>query len=81
MVRGSIAEVNYLRLGGVDQWVLIRGESLTNPPLLLLHGGPGFSERHFFRRFNAPLEKIFTVVYWTSAAAVSPSTGRSAGPP
>jgi pimeloyl-ACP methyl ester carboxylesterase len=64
VVRGSIAEVNYLRLGGVDQWVMIRGESLTNPPLILLHGGPGFSETHFFRRFNAPLEKRFTVVYW-----------------
>ena len=42
MVRGSIAEVNYFRLGGVDQWVMIRGESLSNPPLILLHGGPGF---------------------------------------
>jgi hypothetical protein len=63
VVRGSIAEVNYLFLGGVDQWVLIRGESLTNPPLILLHGGPGFSETHFFRRFNAPPEKIFTIVY------------------
>jgi pimeloyl-ACP methyl ester carboxylesterase len=64
VVRGSIAEVSYLRLGGVDQWVMIRGESLSNPPLILLHGGPGFSETHFFRRFNAPLEKMFTVVYW-----------------
>jgi pimeloyl-ACP methyl ester carboxylesterase len=64
VVPGSIAEVNYRRLGGVDQWVMIRGESLTNPPLILLHGGPGFSETHFFRRFNAPLEKMFTVVYW-----------------
>jgi pimeloyl-ACP methyl ester carboxylesterase len=43
---------------------MIRGENLTNPPLILLHGGPGFSETHFFRRFNAPLEKTFTVVYW-----------------
>jgi pimeloyl-ACP methyl ester carboxylesterase len=43
---------------------MIRGESLANPPLILLHGGPGFSETHFFRYFNAPLEKIFTVVYW-----------------
>jgi pimeloyl-ACP methyl ester carboxylesterase len=40
------------------------GESLTNPPLILPQGGPGFSETHFFRRFNAPLEKIFTVIYW-----------------
>lgn len=64
VVPGSIAEVNYLHLGGLDQWVMIRGESRTNPPLILLHGGPGFSETFFFRHFNAPLEKAFTVVYW-----------------
>lgn len=64
VIPGSIAEVNYLHLGGLDQWVMIRGEDLTNPPLILLHGGPGFSETHFFRYFNAPLEKAFTVVYW-----------------
>ena len=63
-VVGSIAEVDYLHLGGLDQWVMIRGERLTNPPLILLHGGPGFSETHFFRHFNAPLERAFTVVYW-----------------
>jgi pimeloyl-ACP methyl ester carboxylesterase len=64
LVPGSIAEVTYLHLGGLDQWMMTRGESLTNPPLILLHGGPGFSETHFFRRFNAPLEKTFTLVYW-----------------
>ncbi len=61
---GSIAEISYLRLGGLDQWVMIRGESLQNPPLVLLYGGPGLSEMRFFRHFNAPLEKSFTVVYW-----------------
>jgi pimeloyl-ACP methyl ester carboxylesterase len=60
----SIAEIKYRLLGGLDQWVMIRGESLTNPPLILLHGGPGFSETHFFRYYNAPLEQAFTVVYW-----------------
>jgi pimeloyl-ACP methyl ester carboxylesterase len=60
----SIAEIEYLRLGGIDQWVMLRGESLANPPLLLLHGGPGMPEMRFFRRFNAPLEKDFTVVNW-----------------
>jgi len=61
---GSIAEIGYLRLGGLDQYVLIRGESLANPPLILLHGGPGFTEMRLFRHFNAPLEKSFTVVNW-----------------
>ena len=66
---GSIAEVQYLRLGGVDQWVMIRGQQLSNPALILLHGGPGFSETHFFRRCNAPLESSFTVVYWDQRGA------------
>lgn len=62
---GSIAEIRFLRLGGLEQWVMIRGESLANPPpLILLHGGPGFGETRLFRHFNAPLEKSFTVVCW-----------------
>jgi pimeloyl-ACP methyl ester carboxylesterase len=69
VVPGSIAETGYLRLGGLDQWVMIRGESADNPPLVLLHGGPGFSETRFFRLFNAPLEKSFTVVYWDQRGA------------
>jgi pimeloyl-ACP methyl ester carboxylesterase len=60
----SIAEIRYLCLGGLDQWVMIRGESVANPPLILLHGGPGFPEMRLFRSFNAPLEKDFTVVNW-----------------
>jgi pimeloyl-ACP methyl ester carboxylesterase len=69
LVPGSIAEVEYLRLGGLDQWVMIRGERVSNPPLILLHGGPGLSETVFFRRFNAPLEKSFTLLYWDQRGA------------
>ena len=64
IIPGSIAEIAYLRLGGLDQWVMIRGESAANPPLILLHGGPGWSETVFWRYFAAPLEKSFTAVYW-----------------
>ena len=49
---GSIAEIAYLRLGGLDQWVMIRGESVANPLLILVHGGPGFPELRLFRSFN-----------------------------
>jgi pimeloyl-ACP methyl ester carboxylesterase len=64
VVPDSVAEVNYLELGGLDQWVMIRGASVANPPLIVLHGGPGMSEMRFFRHFNAPLEASFTVVHW-----------------
>lgn len=52
-VSGSIAEVAYRRLFGVDQWVMIRGRSVSSPALILLHGGPGLSETVLFRHFNA----------------------------
>lgn len=80
VVPNSIAEVDYLHLGGIDQWVMIRGENVANPPLILLHGGPGFSETHFFRHFNAPVEKDFTVVYWDqrgSGKSFAPTIPRS----
>jgi pimeloyl-ACP methyl ester carboxylesterase len=66
---GSIAEIRYRRLGGVDQWTMMRGASVANPPLILLHGGPGLSETLFFRHFNAPLENDFTLVYWDQRGA------------
>ncbi|AKK25446.1 alpha/beta fold hydrolase [Mycobacterium sp. EPa45] len=69
VVPGSIARAGYLRLGGIDQWVMVRGRSTANPVLVLLHGGPGFSETRFFRYFNAALEDKFTVVYWDQRGA------------
>jgi pimeloyl-ACP methyl ester carboxylesterase len=69
IIPGSIAEAMYLPLGGVEQWVLIRGENVANPPLIMLHGGPGFPETQFFRYFNAPLEKRFTVINWEQRGA------------
>jgi pimeloyl-ACP methyl ester carboxylesterase len=65
----AIDEKGYRRIGGVDQWVMIRGEDRTNPPLILLHGGPGMTETPLFRHFNAPLEQRFTVVYWDQRGA------------
>jgi len=69
VVPGSIAEVAYRQLGGLDQWVMIRGESAANPPMILLHGGPGWAETRFFRRFNASLETCFTIIYWDQRGA------------
>ena len=69
VVPGSIAEVTYRRLGGLGQWVMIRGTSVANPPLILLHGGPGWGETALFRHFNAPLETCFTAVYWDQRGA------------
>jgi pimeloyl-ACP methyl ester carboxylesterase len=66
----SIASLEKCRIGGTDQWVLIRSEDvLSNPILLILHGGPGTSELTMQRRYTMPLERFFTVVNWDQRGA------------
>jgi pimeloyl-ACP methyl ester carboxylesterase len=60
----NIAEALRLPLGGIDQYVLIRGRDVANPVLVALHGGPGTAETPLLRHFNSALEEAFTVVYW-----------------
>lgn len=39
ILQNSIAEISYLRLGGFDRWVMIRGVGIATPILILLHDG------------------------------------------
>jgi len=41
---------NFITLGGVQQYLIIRGANIENPVLLLLHGGT--SETAHFVKFN-----------------------------
>ncbi|MEN8182207.1 MAG: alpha/beta hydrolase [Myxococcota bacterium] len=68
-VPGSVAETLLLELGGLEQFVLIRGRDQTNPVLLLLHGGPGNPQAALFRAYNRELEDHFVVVNWDQRGA------------
>lgn len=58
----GIDESGYVRLGGVDQWVQVRGADRTNPVLLMLHTH-GASMIPLTPLYAA-WEKRFTVVQW-----------------
>jgi len=62
--KSGIVEMGTVKIGGIDQWVLIRGENRENPIIIFLHGGPGASETAFLRKYNSELEKHFTIVFW-----------------
>jgi pimeloyl-ACP methyl ester carboxylesterase len=59
----GINEASFVRIGGIDQWIQIRGQDRANPVLLWLNGGPGFSTIPSTLRFRG-WEKYFTVVMW-----------------
>lgn len=60
----SIATLEKVRLGGVDQWILVRGHDRGNPLILFLHGGPGMPSMYLAHAFQRDLERDFTVVHW-----------------
>jgi len=64
VLANSIAKMEYVKIGGIKQFILIRGKNINNPILLILHGGPGSPELPMYRTFNSELENHFTVVYW-----------------
>ncbi len=64
----GIHSIEKIRLGGIEQWIQIRGEDRRKPILLFLHGGPGFPQMPF-AHLNAELEKHFVVVQWDQRGA------------
>lgn len=65
----GIASLQRIRIGGVDQYVLIRGNDTSLPVLLFLHGGPGMPAMYLAHEFQRPLEKEFVVVQWDRRGA------------
>ena len=70
VVSGSIASLEKLTLGGLEQTILIRGKDASKPVLLFLHGGPGGAHIPFYKSFQTPeLEENFVVVQWDQRGA------------
>jgi pimeloyl-ACP methyl ester carboxylesterase len=65
----GIDEASYVTIGGIEQWITIRGEDRSNPVLLFLHGGPGDVTNPWTFAFFAPWEKYFMVVQWDQRGA------------
>ncbi|MFX1607006.1 MAG: alpha/beta fold hydrolase [Promethearchaeota archaeon] len=62
----GISSLEEITLGGLKQWIFIRGMDQNNPVLIFLHGGPGEPSvgMSSSRRLDAELIKHFTVVHW-----------------
>jgi pimeloyl-ACP methyl ester carboxylesterase len=59
----GINEERFVKIGGIEQWIGIRGEDQNNPVILVVHGGPG-SSCSIFTPYLRTWERGFTVVQW-----------------
>jgi pimeloyl-ACP methyl ester carboxylesterase len=64
----GVERLEKVRIGGIDQWVSIRGADRRNPVLLYIHGGPGYVSIPMSWWFTRGLEEYFTVVQWDQRA-------------
>ncbi|MDR0442021.1 MAG: alpha/beta hydrolase [Treponema sp.] len=67
----SLAEKQFIEIGGIQQGFFLRSENSKNPVILFLHGGPGSPELALLYRYEIDerLEKYFTVCYWDQRGA------------
>jgi pimeloyl-ACP methyl ester carboxylesterase len=72
----GIDEGRFMTIGGVRQWVQIRGQDRRAPLLLFLHGGPGSPVSDIAWSWQRPWEDYYTVVNWDQRGF-----GRSMGTP
>lgn len=60
----GVEEQLQVELGGVKQWINIRGRNRDNPVMLFIHGGPGSPQLPERWVYQTPWEDFFTVVNW-----------------
>lgn len=60
----GVQETEYVTLGGIQQYVQIRGADRENPVIIVLHGGPGSNMAYYSYYWQTPLEEDYTVVHW-----------------
>jgi len=65
----GIDSLEAVQIGGIQQWIEVRGQNVNNPILLFIHGGPGIAFIPMASSFQEPWEKYFTVAQWDQRGA------------
>jgi pimeloyl-ACP methyl ester carboxylesterase len=65
----GIQESYKTQIGGIEQWINVRGQDEANPIILFVHGGPASPLIPTLWQFQRPLEEYFTVVNYDQRGA------------
>lgn len=64
-----VDEKGFVRIGGIEQWVRIKGIRCANPVVVIVHGGPGNPNTPFADNLFKAWEQDFTIVQWDQRGA------------
>ncbi|MFZ6746597.1 alpha/beta fold hydrolase [Undibacterium sp. JH2W] len=65
----AINEEGFVEIGGIPQWVTIKGSHCGNPVILIVHGGPGNTMSPYAKAIYGAWEKDYTLVQWDQRGA------------
>lgn len=66
---GGVQDSYKTRIGGIDQWLNVRGQDRANPMILFVHGGPAAPITPTMWQFQRPVEEYFTVAHYDQRGA------------
>ncbi|WP_426688809.1 alpha/beta fold hydrolase [Rhodanobacter ginsengiterrae] len=67
--REKLDEKGFVRIGGIEQWVAVKGDSCANPIILFISGGPGNPLSPYADAVYGAWSKDFTLVQWDQRGA------------
>ncbi|MCU0616512.1 MAG: alpha/beta hydrolase [Gemmatimonadaceae bacterium] len=60
----GVERLEAVTIGGVSQWINVRGKDARAPVIVMIHGGPGTPTLPTAWAYQAPWEDFFTVVHY-----------------
>lgn len=66
---GGVQHTYQARIGGIEQWINVRGQDAANPMILFVHGGPASPAMPTIWQFQRPIEEYFTVAHYDQRGA------------
>jgi pimeloyl-ACP methyl ester carboxylesterase len=61
---GKVDEKGFVQIGGIPQWVTVKGDRCANPVILFVHGGPGNPMSLFSDAIYGGWAADYTIVQW-----------------
>ena len=60
----GVQKAGFVKIGGIEQYVQVRGQNASNPVVVVLHGGPGSPMASWSYVWQGELERTYTIVHW-----------------